>query len=133
METTCDVHESDVRDVYLRNCPCREVLDLLANKWTALAIGALEDGPRRFGELRRRLEGVSQKMLTQTLRELERDGLVTRTVYPVVPLRVDYELTDLGRSVSEPLSAIRSWSERNIGQVQRARAEYAARAEVVPG
>src|ERR1044072_3659076 len=92
METTCDVHEPDVRDVYLRNCPCREVLDLLANKWTALAIGALEDGPRRFGELRRRLEGVSQKMLTPNLRELERDGLFTRTVYPVVPPRAGYEL-----------------------------------------
>ncbi len=129
METTCDVQEPGSRDVYLRNCPCRGVLDLLANKWTALAIGALEDGPRRFGELRRRLEGVSQKMLTQTLRELERDGLLTRTVYPVVPLRVDYELTDLGRSVAEPLSAIRRWSEENITHVQRARARYAARAE----
>jgi DNA-binding HxlR family transcriptional regulator len=127
METSNDVQEPDPHDVYLRNCPCRSVLDLLANKWTALAIGALEDGPRRFGELRRRLEGVSQKMLTQTLRDLERDGLVTRTVYPVVPLRVDYELTGLGHSVAEPLSAIRRWSEVNVGQVLRSRAEYAAR------
>ncbi|OLF13417.1 winged helix-turn-helix transcriptional regulator [Actinophytocola xanthii] len=128
METSVDVR----KDVYLRNCPCRGVLDLLANKWTALAIGALEDGPRRFGELRRKLEGVSQKMLTQTLRELERDGLVSRTVYPVVPLRVDYALTELGRSVAEPLSAIRRWSEENIGHVQRARAEYERRAEADP-
>ncbi len=128
METSGDVQELDPRDVYLRNCPCRGVLDLLANKWTALAIGALEDGPRRFGELRRRLEGVSQKMLTQTLRDLERDGLLTRTVYPVVPLRVDYELTDLGHSVAEPLAAIRRWSEVNIGRVLDSRAAYAARA-----
>ena len=132
METTCDVQEPDHRDVYLRNCPCRDLLDLIANKWTALAIGALEDGPRRFGELRRRLEGISQKMLTQTLRELERDGLVRRTVYPVVPLRVDYELTDLGRSVVAPLSAIRRWSEDNIMLVQRARADYAARPDPAP-
>jgi len=132
MGTICDVQEPDERDVYLRNCPCREVLDLLANKWTALAIGALEDGPRRFGELRRKLEGVSQKMLTQTLRELERDGLVSRTVYPVVPLRVDYALTDLGRGVAEPLSAIRRWSEENILHVERARVAYAERAAAEP-
>ncbi|MPZ80794.1 MAG: transcriptional regulator [Actinophytocola sp.] len=132
MGTICDVQEPDTRDVYLRNCPCRDVLDLLANKWTALAIGALEEGPRRFGELRRRLEGVSQKMLTQTLRELEKDGLVTRTVYPVVPLRVDYALTELGHSVAEPLAAIRRWSEDNIMLVQRARVDYAARAEAGP-
>lgn len=132
METSCDVREPDTRDVYLRNCPCRAVLDLLANKWTALAIGALEEGPQRFGELRRKLEGVSQKVLTQRLRELERDGLVSRTVYPVVPLRVDYALTDLGRSIAEPLSAIRTWSEANIGHVVRARAAYAERAAAEP-
>ncbi len=128
MGTTCDVPKPEDRDVYLNNCPCRDVLDLLANKWTALAIGALEDGPRRFGELRRRLGGISQKMLTQTLRELERDGIVSRTVYPVVPMRVDYALTGLGRSVVEPLAAIRRWSEDNIQYVHEARISYAEKA-----
>uniref|UniRef100_UPI0039BF06A3 winged helix-turn-helix transcriptional regulator n=1 Tax=Lentzea alba TaxID=2714351 RepID=UPI0039BF06A3 len=102
-------------------CPCRDLLDMVASKWTALAIGALEDGPKRFGELKRRLDGVSQKMLTQTLRTLERDGLVTRTVYPTVPLRVEYELTALGRSVTEPLAALRSWAQRNYESVAEAR------------
>jgi DNA-binding HxlR family transcriptional regulator len=105
-------------------CPCRDLLDMVASKWTALTIGALEDGPRRFGELKRRLDGVSQKMLTQTLRTLERDGLVTRTVYPSVPLRVEYELTELGRSVTEPLAALRSWAQRNYESVAEARESF---------
>jgi DNA-binding HxlR family transcriptional regulator len=114
----------DVHDVYLKQCPCRGVLDMLANKWTALAVGEMESGPKRFGELRRRLEGISQKMLTQTLRALERDGLVARTVYPTVPLRVEYALTDLGRSVTEPLRALRTWSVVNIRSIEAARADY---------
>jgi DNA-binding HxlR family transcriptional regulator len=105
-------------------CPCRDLLDLVGSKWTALAIGALENGPMRFGELKRRLEGISQKMLTQTLRTLERDGLVTRTVYPSVPLRVEYELTELGRSVTEPLAALRSWAQRNYDAVAEAREAF---------
>ncbi|MFC3893568.1 winged helix-turn-helix transcriptional regulator [Lentzea rhizosphaerae] len=107
-------------------CPCRDLLDMVASKWTALAIGALEDGPMRFGELKRRLDGISQKMLTQTLRTLERDGLVTRTVYPSVPLRVEYELTSLGRSVTEPLAALRSWAQRNYESVAEARETFDA-------
>ncbi|WP_051783531.1 winged helix-turn-helix transcriptional regulator [Lentzea aerocolonigenes] len=107
-------------------CPCRDLLDMVASKWTALAIGALEEGPKRFGELKRRLDGVSQKMLTQTLRTLERDGLVTRTVYPSVPLRVEYELTELGRSVTEPLAALRSWAQRNYESVAQARETFDA-------
>jgi len=114
----------DVRDVYLKQCPCREVLDMVASKWTALAIGALEDGPQRFGEVRRKVEGITQKMLTQTLRALTRDGLITRTVYPTVPLRVEYELTPLGRSLVAPLSALRTWSEQHIDLIQTARADY---------
>ncbi|WP_199439590.1 winged helix-turn-helix transcriptional regulator [Umezawaea beigongshangensis] len=97
---------------------------MLANKWTALAVGEMESGPKRFGELRRKLEGISQKMLTQTLRTLERDGLVARTVYPTVPLRVEYALTDLGRSVTEPLRALRTWSVANIRSIEAARTDY---------
>ena len=107
-------------------CPCRDLLDMVASKWTALAIGALEEGPKRFGELKRRLDGISQKMLTQTLRTLERDGLVTRTVYPSVPLRVEYELTELGRSITEPLAALRSWAQRNYESVAEARQTFDA-------
>ncbi|NEE03039.1 helix-turn-helix transcriptional regulator [Phytoactinopolyspora halotolerans] len=90
------------------------MLDLLANKWSALAIGALEDGPQRFGQLRRRLEGVSPKVLSQTLRRLEDHGMLTRTVYAEVPPRVEYELTDLGHSASVPLKDLRNWVEENV-------------------
>jgi DNA-binding HxlR family transcriptional regulator len=121
-----------VRDVYLSNCPCRQVLDMLADKWTALVIGALEDGPRRFGQLRVRLEGVSQKMLTQTLRGLERDGLVTRTVYPTMPLRVEYSLTDIGRSATQPLAALRAWSQQHYDDIERARSAYDDRVAAEP-
>ncbi|KOV84430.1 hypothetical protein ADL03_17755 [Nocardia sp. NRRL S-836] len=105
-------------------CPCRDLLDMVASKWTALAIGAMENGPVRFGEMKRELEGISQKMLTQTLRALERDGLVTRTVYPTVPLRVEYELTELGRSVIEPLAALRMWAQQNYDSVAEARETF---------
>lgn len=127
VDTPCT---SDTRDVYLRQCPCREVLDMVASKWTALTIGALEDGPQRFGEVRRKVEGITQKMLTQTLRTLTRDGLITRTVYPTVPLRVDYELTPLGRSLVAPLRALRDWSEHHIDLIQSARVEYDVTADV---
>ena len=129
MDTPCT---PDVRDVYLKQCPCREVLDMVASKWTALAIGALEDGPQRFGEVRRKVEGITQKMLTQTLRALTRDGLITRTVYPTVPLRVEYELTPLGRSLVAPLSALRTWSEQHIDLIQTARADYDETADLDP-
>lgn len=101
-------------DVYAAHCPCRSVLDLLADKWSALVLGALEEGPLRFGELRRRLEGISPKVLTAVLRRLEDHELVTRTVYPAVPLHVEYDLTDLGRDACVPLAALRSWVEANI-------------------
>ncbi|MCS7482627.1 winged helix-turn-helix transcriptional regulator [Umezawaea endophytica] len=103
---------------------------MVASKWTALTIGALEDGPQRFGEVRRKVEGITQKMLTQTLRTLTRDGLITRTVYPTVPLRVDYELTPLGRSLVAPLRALRDWSEHHIDLIQSARVEYDVTADV---
>ncbi|WP_310742264.1 helix-turn-helix domain-containing protein [Microbispora sp. H13382] len=110
MKTVCD----DPKDVYSAACPCRDMLDLLANKWSALALGAIEDGPQRFGALRARLQGVSPKVLTQTLRRLEDHGLVHREVYPEVPLRVEYSLTPLGRDANVPLALLRTWVERNI-------------------
>ncbi|CAN3977630.1 winged helix-turn-helix transcriptional regulator [Kitasatospora purpeofusca] len=101
----------DHHDVYAAHCPCRAMLDLLSNKWSALAIGALEQGPRRFGELQRRLQGVSAKVLTQTLRRLEDADLLTRTVYPAVPLHVEYALTELGHGAAVPLAHLRAWVE----------------------
>ncbi|MFF1791704.1 winged helix-turn-helix transcriptional regulator [Kitasatospora sp. NPDC058243] len=119
MTTTCPSGEHSQHDVYAAQCPCRVLLDLLANKWAALAIGALQEGPQRFGELQRRLQGVSPKVLTQTLRRLEDFGILDRTVYPVVPLHVEYSLTRLGQSAAVPLNALRSWVEENIDQAFR--------------
>jgi DNA-binding HxlR family transcriptional regulator len=106
--------ECGARDVYAANCPCRSVLDLLADKWSALALGALEDGPRRFGAIKNRLQGISPKVLTAVLRRLEDHGLVTRTVFPAVPLHVEYALTPLGVDACRPLNALRTWVEANI-------------------
>src|SRR5258706_1070806 len=97
-------------NVFDPNCGSRQVLDLLADKWSMLAIYALANGTRRYNELQRMIGGVSQKMLTQTLRDLERDGIVARTVYPVIPPKVEYALTPLGVTLIEPLSAICKWS-----------------------
>jgi DNA-binding HxlR family transcriptional regulator len=113
----CPTGQHTVHNVYEAQCPCRSLLELLANKWTALAIGALEAGPMRFGALKRQLSGVSPKVLTQTLRRLEDSDLITRTVYPSVPARVDYELTELGRSVAEPLRGLRVWVEHHLDDV----------------
>lgn len=100
-------------DVYSAMCPCRDMLNLLANKWSALAIGALEEGPRRFGQLAKRLAGVSPKVLSHTLKRLESHGLLTRTVYPEIPPRVEYELSGLGHSAAVPLKHLRQWVEQN--------------------
>lgn len=127
----CD-GETRAVDAYLRNCASRTVIDVIANKWTCLLLGALAHGPVRFNELRRRLDGITQKSLTQSLRNLERDGLVTRTLYPTVPPRVEYDLTDLGRSVLVFTDGIRRWSEEHVGQIREARAAYDARAEREP-
>ncbi len=114
-------------DLYSAACPCREILDLIASKWSALIIGKLESEPHRFGRLRRAIPGITQKMLTQTLRRLEGDGLVTRTVIPARPPQVEYALTDLGRSAAEPLSAVRAWSEANLGAIRAARQRFMER------
>src|SRR5947208_13356818 len=113
-------------DVMNEKCPSREVLDRIADKWTALIILALsEAGTMRYGELQRRIGGISQKMLTQTLRSLEDDGLVKRDVYPVVPPMVEYSLTPLGRTLTEPLEAICHWAEKHLPQLEAARARSA--------
>ena len=134
MVTITDLRLYGGADAYLAACPSRQILDVLANKWTMLVMGALSGGPMRFGELRRRLDGITQKMLTQTLRTLERDGLVTRTIYPTIPPRVEYATTGLGQSVTGLMHAIRTWSEENINAVLAARDAYDARAaqEVQP-
>jgi DNA-binding HxlR family transcriptional regulator len=113
-------------DAYLKGCASRTVLDVIANKWTNLVVCALRDRPMRFGEMRRRLEGVTQKMLTQTLRALERNGLVTRTMYPTIPPRVDYALTDLGRDVAALLDGLRHWAEAHVAEITAARERYDA-------
>jgi DNA-binding HxlR family transcriptional regulator len=117
-----------VYDAMLEACPTRHVMETIGGKWSALLVHALADGPRRHGQLRTRIAGVSQKMLTQTLRELERDGLVTRTVTPSVPVRVDYALTPLGRTLVPVLGALKDWSETHIEQVLGAREAFDAAA-----
>ena len=113
------------RDPYLRGCPSRDVLDQIGSKWAVLVLGELgRSGGCRFTQLRQRLAGVSEKMLTQTLRTLERDGLVLRTVYPEVPIRVEYELTALGQTLRGPLRALTEWSVQYIEEVLAAREEY---------
>ncbi|WP_329157103.1 helix-turn-helix transcriptional regulator [Streptomyces sp. NBC_01717] len=123
MTMSCATDRHDVHDVYAAQCPCRDVLDLLANKWSALAIGAMEEGAQRFGALQRRLDGVSPKVLTNTLRRLEDKGFITRTVYPAVPLHVEYELTELGHSVAEPLAGLRYWVEDHLDDIRTIEAQ----------
>lgn len=104
-------------DAFLACCPSRQLLEVIANKWVCLVVSALADGPLRHSELRRQIAGISQKMLTQTLRELERDGLVTREVTPTVPVRVDYELTGLGRDLQGLLQQLKDWAEHHMEEV----------------
>ena len=107
---------------YAAACPTRRALDRIADKWTVLIVGLLEQRPHRFGELLRGVEGISQKMLTQTLRSLELDGLVNRHAKATVPVTVEYSLTSTGRTLAEPLDAIRRWAEQHIEGVLAARA-----------
>ncbi len=113
-------------DVFNPNCDSREVLALLADRWSMLIIYALSFGVRRHGELKRMIGGISQKMLTQTLRSLERDGIVRRRVHAVVPPRVEYTLTPLGKTLLEPLRSICLWAETHLRQVRAARAAATA-------
>jgi DNA-binding HxlR family transcriptional regulator len=109
---------------FVRACPTSKLLDRIGDKWVTLLLVALSEGPLRYGELSRAVPGVSQKMLTQSLRGLERDGLLARTVTPSVPVRVDYELTPLGRSLLPVLKAIKDWAELHMDDVTAARAGY---------
>ena len=110
------------------NCMAvHEVLSQIGDKWTVLIVRSLNDGPRRFSELKREVEGISQRMLTLNLKTLERDGFITRTVYPTVPPRVDYELTPLGHSLSEPLGVIAQWAITNRQRIVDARIAFDAR------
>jgi DNA-binding HxlR family transcriptional regulator len=113
-----------VYDAFVAECPTRALLDRLSDKWVSLVLVALAPGAMRYRQLHRRIDGVSQKMLTQTLRSMARDGLLTRTVTPTVPLRTDYELTPLGRSLLPVMAAIKAWAETNIEAVERARLDH---------
>ena len=114
-------------DAFLAACPSRKLLDRISDKWVAFVLKSLAERAETLLEVSRQLAGVSQKMLTQTLRSLERDGLVTRTVTPSVPVRVDYELTALGESLGGILGQLKGWAERHMPEVDRHRAEYDAR------
>jgi DNA-binding HxlR family transcriptional regulator len=106
--------------------PVADVLSRIGTKWTIYVIMALSHSPMRFSEIKRHVEGISQKMLTQTLRDLEEDGLVTRKVTPIIPPRVDYELTEMGVELRAPLAAIAQWTRRNGPAIAQSRARYAA-------
>jgi DNA-binding HxlR family transcriptional regulator len=110
-------------DVLDQRCESRQALELIADKWTALVVYALVDGPRRHGDLRRTVDGISQKMLTQTLRRMEAEGLVDREVHGQVPPHVEYSLTPLGRTLERPLVAICEWAMEHLPELQAARAD----------
>jgi len=111
-------------DVFSHTCPSRQLLDRIADKWTVLVICALAEGPTRFGQLRRRIGDPAPKVLTAVLRSLERDGAVVRKVYTGSPLRVEYALTPLGRSLHRVVKGLRSWAQRNVTRVTKARARF---------
>jgi DNA-binding HxlR family transcriptional regulator len=117
---------TEAQNVYSGECPARALLDRIADKWTTLVIGHLSSvaSPVRFGDLRREVSGISQKMLTETLRDLERDGLVVRRAYPVIPPRVEYSLTALGRTLEEPMRALSEWAERHMADVHAAQQRF---------
>ena len=106
------------------NCGSRRVLDLIADKWTMLVIYVLARGTRRYSQLQREIEGISHKVLTETLRRMEQDGLVKRKVYPVIPPKVEYTLTALGETLMEPLSTLCHWAENHLNEVELARGHY---------
>jgi DNA-binding HxlR family transcriptional regulator len=102
----------------------REILDRIADKWSLYIVAVLANGPRRFNELKRGIDGISQRMLTLTLRGLERDGLLTRTMYPTIPPRVDYELTDMGRTLLKPVMALVNWANDNQVAIAEAQTRF---------
>lgn len=117
-------------DVMVATCPSRTSLAKIANKWTAMIVIALAGGPLRFGALREVVGGISGKVLAETLRDLERDGILTRTMYNEMPPRVEYQLTPLGQSLRQPLAALGQWAEEHIEEVLRAREDFDHRSDV---
>ncbi|MEV2224895.1 helix-turn-helix domain-containing protein [Nocardia vinacea] len=128
MATTTAAQRRDLAkqqyDAYIAECPTRQLLDRISDKWVSLILNALADGPLRYAEINRIISGVSPKMLTQTLRTLERDGLLERRITAEVPVRVDYELTSLGHSLQPVMHAIKTWAEDRMDEVFAARARY---------
>jgi DNA-binding HxlR family transcriptional regulator len=114
----------NVSNPYSSNCPTRKVLDRVADKWTVLVLGLLIEGPIRFNRLRRAVEGISQKMLSQTLKSLERDGLVSRKAFATVPVTVEYAITPLGRTLATTLDALRVWAETHMEEVTANQQRY---------
>jgi DNA-binding HxlR family transcriptional regulator len=106
------------------NCPVRNVVAQIGDKWSLLILFALVDGPERFNALKSRIQGISQRMLTQTLRDLEREGYVLRTVYPEVPVRVEYALTDMGKEIVKPLYQLVRWADDHHEEIKQARQNY---------
>jgi len=115
-----------IGNAYADTCPTRLVLDRIADKWAVLVLGLLGDNPVRFNQLRRQIAGISQKMLSQTLKSLERDGLVSRKAIPTVPVTVEYSITPLGLTLSETVDALRIWAETHMDQVKVAQQQYDA-------
>jgi DNA-binding HxlR family transcriptional regulator len=111
-------------DPFQALCPTRRVLDRIGDTWAVLILIALDDGTLRFNELRRRIENISQKMLSQTLKSLERDGLVRREVFATVPVTVEYSLTELGRTLSQTVHQLTLWAETHIGEIEEAQQRY---------
>ncbi|ULR45594.1 helix-turn-helix domain-containing protein [Rhizobium sp. K102] len=111
-------------NVYEDRCPTRLVLDRLADKWALLILDRLQGGPVRFNHIRREIKGISQKVLSQTLRKLERNGLISRTIFPTVPVTVEYALTPLGRTLTDTVSALTHWAEKNMDAIFAAQRAY---------
>jgi DNA-binding HxlR family transcriptional regulator len=123
MKETC-IERIKGQVLSVANCPERLLLDQIADKWSVLILAALDGGPRRFNEIKRLLEGITQKALTQALRRLERNGIVSRRVLATSPVAVEYETTALGRSLKEPFAALYRWTRENLPEVEKARAEF---------
>jgi DNA-binding HxlR family transcriptional regulator len=119
-------------NIFLATCTSRLVLKMIADQWTALVIYALEDETKRFSQLLEQIDGISKKMLTQTLRSLERNGLVQRVVYPTVPPVVEYSLTPLGKTLIEPMHVLREWANEHMQEVEFARTRYDQENHVSP-
>jgi DNA-binding HxlR family transcriptional regulator len=120
-------------DVFSSQCPSRSVLNLIADKWSLLLLyGLSQKSKMRYGQLQRQVEGISQKMLTQTLRELERNGFISRTVYEVIPPQVEYQLTELGSSLRNVIAGLCTWSESNMPKVIKAQQQYDQKSPTKP-